>query len=259
MPLISIVTPSHNSARFVSETIQSVLDQSFVEWEMIIVDDFSTDDSVEMIKAFVERDSRINLIRLTKNSGAALARNAAIEVAKGRYIAFLDSDDLWLPYKLEKQLAFMQANNYPFAYTAYDKIDEEGLVLGRIGAPGKVSYSDLLKTCSIGCLTAMYDADFFGKIYMPVNTKREDFATWLKLLKEVDYAYGLNENLAQYRVYKNQTSANKAKMAKENWRLYRDVERLSFLTATYYFSHYAIRGFLRTKFPVLARRLGMLD
>ena len=254
----SIITPSHNSSQFISETIQSVLNQSISDWEMIIVDDCSTDNSIEVIQSFVEQDSRIKLIQLSENSGAAVARNAAIEAAQGRYIAFLDSDDLWLPDKLEKQLAFMQANNYPFTYAAYDKIDESGQVFGHIGVPDRVSYFDLLKTCSIGCLSAMYDTQFFGKVYMPTNTKREDFATWLQLLKKVDYAHGLNETLAQYRVYQNQTSAKKAKMAKENWCLYRDVEGLNLIKASYYFSHYAVRGLLRTKAPGLARMLGVL-
>ena len=258
MSIVSIITPSHNSAPFISETIQSVLNQSFSDWEMIIVDDCSTDHSVEVIRSFVEVDSRIKLIQLSENSGAAVARNKAIEAALGRYIAFLDSDDLWLPDKLEKQLAFMQTNDYPFSYAAYDKIDEHGQVFGHIGVPDRVSYPDLLKTCSVGCLTSIYDTKYFGKVYMPTNTKREDFATWLQLLKKVDYAYGLNETLAQYRVYQNQTSARKVKMAKENWRLYRELEGLNLVKASYYFSHYALRGLLRTKAPGLARMLGVL-
>lgn len=254
----SIITPSYNSSKFFFETISSVYAQTFSDWEMIVVDDCSSDNSVEIIQGFVTQDSRIKLIQLQKNSGAAVARNKAIEVAKGRYIAFLDSDDLWLPGKLEKQLAFMQSNNVPFSYTAYDKVDENGRVFGHIGVPERVSYSDLLKTCSIGCLTAMYDTEYFGKVYMPINTKREDFATWLQLLKKVDYAYGLNETLAQYRVYQNQTSAKKVKMAKENWHLYREIEGLNLIKASYYFSHYAVRGLLRTKTPSLARMLGVL-
>lgn len=255
---VTIVTPSYNSASFFSETIQSVLNQSFSDWEMIVVDDCSTDNTIEVIQHFVDQDSRIKMICLSKNSGPAVARNTAIECAQGRYIAFLDSDDIWLPDKLEKQLVFMQDNNYPFTYAAYDKIDENRQVFGYVGVPDNISYYDLLKTCSIGCLTAIYDTDYFGKIYMPTNTKREDFATWLILLKQVDYAYGLNECLAQYRVYENQTSAKKIKMAKENWYLYREVEGLNLMKASYYFSHYAVRGLLRTKYPRLAKILGIL-
>lgn len=257
-PSISIITPSHNCSSFISETIQSALKQSFTDWEMIIVDDCSTDHSVVVIQSFVEQDSRIKLIQLAENSGAAVARNRAVEAAQGRYIAFLDSDDLWLLNKLEKQLAFMQANNYPFSYAAYDKIDENGQVFGHIGVPDRVCYSDLLKMCSIGCLTAMYDTEYFGKVYMPLIRKRQDLGLWLRLLKKTDYAYGLNETLAQYRVRMDSISANKANAAKFIWRLYREVEGLNLIKASYYFSHYAIRGLLRTKAPGLARILGVL-
>jgi hypothetical protein len=258
MPIASIITPSYNSSQFISESIRSVLSQTFSDWEMIIVDDCSTDHSVEVIQSFVEQDSRIKLIELSENSGAAVARNRAIEAAQGRYIAFLDSDDLWLADKLEKQLAFMHANNYPFTYAAYDKIDEKGQVFGHIGVPDKVAYSDLLKTCSIGCLTAVYDTACFGKVAMPLIRKRQDLGLWLKLLKKTDYAYGLNETLAQYRVRTDSISANKADVAKFTWRLYREAEGLSLIKASYYFSHYAVRGLLRTKAPGLARLLGVL-
>ncbi|AHF01125.1 glycosyl transferase [Thiomicrospira aerophila AL3] len=258
MSIVSIITPSHNSTQFISETIQSVLSQSISDWEMIIVDDCSTDKSVEVIQSFVEQDSRIKLIRLSVNSGAAVARNTAIEAAQGRYIAFLDSDDLWLPDKLEKQLAFMQVDNYPFTYAAYDKIDENGQVFGLIGVPDRVCYSDLLKMCSIGCLTAIYDTEYFGKVTMPLIRKRQDFGLWLKLLKKTEYAYGLNETLAQYRVRTDSISANKANAAKFTWRLYREVEGMNVFKASYYFSHYAVRGLLRTKAPGLARMLGVL-
>lgn len=258
MSIISIITPSHNSAQFISETIQSVLTQSFSDWELIIVDDCSTDNSVDVIQSFVEQDSRIKLIQLSKNSGAAVARNSAIEAAQGRYIAFLDSDDLWLPDKLEKQLAFMQANNYPFTFAAYDKVDENGQVFGHIGVPDKVAYSDLLKMCSIGCLTAMYDTQYFGKVTMPLIRKRQDLGLWLKLLKKTDYAYGFNETVAQYRVRSDSISANKFNAAKFTWHLYREVEGLNLLKASYYFSHYAVRSLLRTKAPGLARFLGVL-
>lgn len=256
--LVSIITPSYNSAHFIFDTIQSVLNQSFSDWEMIIVDDCSTDSSVEVVQSFIAQDSRIRLIQLYENSGAAVARNAAIEAAQGRYISFLDGDDLWLPDKLERQLVFMQSNNYPFTYAAYDKIDVQGQVFGHIGVLDRVSYSDLLKMCSIGCLTAMYDTKYFGKVAMPLMRKRQDLGLWLRLLKRTDYAYGLNETLAQYRVRTDSISANKFNAAKFTWRLYRDVEGLSLSKAIYYFSHYALRGLLRTKAPSLAKMIGFL-
>lgn len=258
MSLVSIITPSHNSSQFISESIQSIQHQSFDDWELIIVDDCSTDNSVEVIQPFIVVDSRIKLIQLSENSGAAVARNKGIEAATGRYIAFLDSDDLWLPNKLEKQLAFMQEYDYPFTFGAYNKIDEKGNVFGHVGVPGKVTYADLLKMCSIGCLTAMYDTEYFGKIYMPLIRKRQDLGLWLRLLKKVDYAYGLNKTLGQYRVRIGSISANKTSAAKYTWRLYRDIEGLNLVKASYYFSHYAINGILRTRFPKLARLIGVL-
>jgi len=259
MPLkVSIIIPIYNAVNYIEFTLKSIMNQSFTNYEVIIVDDCSTDGSLDVIYRFSDCDSRIKVILLDENSGPAVARNAAIKAANGRYIAFLDADDLWFPKKLEKQLAFMDANNYPFSYSAYEKIDEKGQVYGHIGVPDKLCYSDLLKTCAIGCLTAIYDTEFFGKVYFPTNTKREDFALWLQLLKRVYNAYGLNETLAQYRVYKNQSSGKKMKMAKENWRLYREIEGLNIIKASYYFAHYMVRGVLRAKAPSLARLFGVL-
>ena len=258
MALVTIITPSYNSSIFILKTLKSVTSQSFDNWEMIIVDDCSSDNSVEVIQSFADQDPRIKLIQLAENSGAAVARNTAIEAAKGRYIAFLDSDDAWLPNKLEKQVAFMQENNYPFTFAAYDKVNESDEIFGHVGVPDKVTYSDLLKSCSIGCLTAMYDTEFFGKVYMPLIRKRQDLGLWLKLLKKTKYAYGLNETLGFYKVRKDSISANKKSAALFTWRLYRDIEKLSLPKASYYFSHYAVRGLLRTKYPGVARALGIL-
>lgn len=256
--LVSIITPLYNCSDFLEQTIQSVLSQTYQDWEMIMVDDCSKDNSLDLAQRYAAQDDRIQVFQLEQNSGAAVARNTAIEAAKGRFIAFLDSDDLWFPEKLEQQIHFMLRQNVAFSYTAYEKINESGNAFGVMGVPEKVSYKQLLKTCVIGCLTAVYDTEKLGKVYMPSNTKREDFATWLNILKQVDYAHGLKRPLAQYRVYANQTSGKKANMAKENWRLYRDLEKLNLLQAGYYFTHYAIRGVLRTKFPQLAKILGVL-
>ncbi len=256
---VSIITPLYNSASFIASTINSVIAQTAISWEIIIVDDCSSDNSIEVIQPFIDRDTRIKFIKLEENSGAAVARNTAIEAATGRFIAFLDSDDLWHPEKLEKQIQFMLDKDVAFSFSAYEKIDERGVPFDIVSVPEKISYKQLLKTNVIGCLTAMYDVAKLGKVYMPVNTKREDFATWLAILKKVDYAYGMPDVLAQYRVYASQSSAKKTKMAKENWRLYRDIEQLNFFKSSYYFAHYAVRGLLRTKFPSLARWLGVLD
>lgn len=258
MPLVSIITPSFNSANYISNTIDSILSQTFTEWELLIIDDCSTDDSIEIITEWCKKDSRINLIQLHENSGAAVARNSGIEVARGRYIAFLDSDDKWLPNKLEKQLKFMQKNNYDFTYTAYNKVTPDGTILGEMGVPNKLQYSDLLKKCEIGCLTAMYDTARLGKIYMPLIRKRQDLGLWLRILKETKYAYGLNEILASYTVRNNSISSNKRQAAMYTWKLYREVEMLPLHKAIYYFSHYAINGVLRTKLPKVAKALGII-
>lgn len=249
----SIITPLHNSENFLEKTINSVLEQTNKNWEMIIVDDCSSDKGLIIAENYAKQDGRIKIIKLEKNSGAAIARNFAIEVASGRFIAFLDSDDLWHPKKLENQINFMLERDVDFSYTFYSKIDELGKNSGVMTAPSKVGYADLLKTCVIGCLTVIYDSEKLGKIYMPKNTRREDYATWLSILKKTDFAYGLPEVLAYYRVYHGQSSSNKLRMAKENWLIYRRVENLGFFRSLYYFSNYAVRGVLRSKFPKIAK------
>ena len=256
--LVSIICPTHNSERFVSETIISVLKQTYAEWELIVVDDCSTDGTLDVVRSYSAQDSRIKLLRLEANLGAAVARNTGIDTANGHYIAFLDSDDIWEPVKLERQVAFMQSNSYVFTYAAYKKINDTGDVVGAVGVPTSVSYKQLLKTCSIGCLTAMYDVSYFGKVHMPLVRKRQDYGLWLKLLKMVAFAHGINEPLGRYRVHANSISANKAEAAKYTWRLYRDVESLNLCEASYYFAHYAIRGFLRSRFPSVAKAIGVL-
>ncbi len=258
MPLVSIITPSYNSALLITSTVQSVILQTFTDWEMIIVDDCSKDNSIEVIQSFVDCEPRIKLIQLTENSGAAVARNRAIEAAKGRYIAFLDSDDVWLPYKLEKQIDFMMSNNYSFTYSAYEKINDGNKVIGNINVPTEASYESLLKVNSIGCLTAIYDTKFFGKVYMPLIRKRQDLGLWLKLLKQTESAFGIDEILAQYRIRPDSISANKTDAAKFTWHLYRNIENLSLIKASYFFSHYAVNGLLRTKLPHTAKFLGIL-
>lgn len=223
-----------------------------------MVDDCSQDNSLEIAQRYAEQDKRIKVLQLERNSGAAVARNTAIEAATGRYIAFLDSDDQWLPHKLETQLEFMQSRDIAFSYAAYEKLNEQGDVVGVVGVPNKVMYSDLLKVCSIGCLTAMYDAHRIGKVYMPLIRKRQDLGLWLAILKKEDYAYGIQEVLGRYQLRFDSISANKRSAAKFTWHLYRDVEKLSFFVAGYYFFHYAINGVLRTRFPGLARFLGVL-
>lgn len=253
--LVSIITPSFNSVNYICHTIESILNQGYTNWELIIVDDCSTDNSREVIQSYVNQDSRIKLICLKQNSGAAVARNTGIENAIGRFIAFLDSDDTWHPEKLEQQVSFMLKNDYAFTYTQYHQVNENGDTVGELYFPLRTNYRNLLKTCVIGCLTAMYDTHKIGKVYFPLIRKRQDFALWLKILKQVDYAYCVPQDLASYTVRSDSISANKWKAAQYNWRLYRNIEKLNIFSSIYYFLNYAIRGILRTKFKKLSQYL----
>lgn len=252
--------PCFNARNYIGKSIESVQQQTCSSWELIIVDDGSTDDSVAFIqKKYVDVDPRIKLVRLHKNSGAAVARNTAIEQAKGRFIAFLDSDDAWASDKLEVQLDFMKKHNYPFTFTGYRRVNEDGAFLNDVGVPQSVTYHQLLKTNVIGCLSAIYDTRKLGKVYMPLIRKPEDFGLWLRLLKLTPKAYGLDRCLAFYTVRKDSVSADKAEAAQYTWKLYRDVESLSHIESAYYFTHYMVRGVLRTKYPRIAERLGLLN
>jgi hypothetical protein len=245
--LVSIITPLYNSEKLISETIESVLAQTYKNWEMIIVDDCSTDNGVNIVNKYQKNDDRIKLIKLSKNSGAAVARNTAIKNADGRYIAFLDSDDLWYPKKLEKQIEFMKQNNYFFTYTNYQKMSESGELINEIvKSPRKLVYKKALHTNYIGCLTAIYDKKKLGKVYMPEIRKRQDYGLWLKILKQVD-GYGLNKNLAYYRVRENSVSSNKLNLIKYNWQLYRDIEKLSIFRSSYYILYTIMLKLLKLK------------
>jgi len=228
MSKISIITPTFNCETYIEETIHSVQSQSYNNWEMILVDDCSSDQTVNIIKSLAQKDSRVKLIQLEQNSGAAIARNTAIKYATGRYIAFLDADDLWKSQKLEKQISFMHRYQYAFSYSYYDLISENGEPLNKtIYAPKKLTYQTLLYNNAIGCLTAIYDTQILGKVYMPNIRKRQDYGLWLKLLRKIPAAYCLPESLALYRVRKNSISRNKLGLLRYNYQLFREYEKLS--------------------------------
>ena len=243
-PEISIITPVFESELFIKLTIESVLNQTYQNWELIIIDDASSDGSVKIAESFATKDERINLIKLDSNKGPAAARNRGIKEASGRYIAFLDSDDLWHKDKLEKQIIFMQKNEYAFTFTGYEKIDDKGKKIGNIlPFKGQVAYCDLLKSNHIGCLTAMIDLKILGyKIYMPDIKKRQDQGLWLEILKEIDKAYCLNKVLGKYRIRKDSISINKIANIKFQWQLYRELEKLSIIQSFYYMLWYAFYG-----------------
>lgn len=243
--LVSIITPSYNSAKFIKQTADSVLAQSYKDWEMLIVDDCSTDNSVKIINQIINQDERIKLIQLNKNSGQAIARNTAIKQATGRYIAFLDADDLWLPEKLEQQIQFMADNNLGFTYCSYNIIDEKNNSLGVFITKSQITYTTMLKTCDVGCLTAIYDTDILGKVYMDNVVKREDYGLWLKILKMSVPVKGMLEVLATYRIHKNSVSSNKIIVSKYQWKIYRDIESLGLFRSIYYFIQYAYYGIIK--------------
>lgn len=197
--LVSIITPSYNCGSFIAETIQSIQNQTYKEWELIIVDDCSTDNTEEIVNRFIQQDSRIHYIVNEKNSGAAVSRNRALRESKGRWIAFLDSDDLWLPEKLEKQIKFMKDNGYAFSYHEYDEIDENSHPLGvHVSGIKKVGQLAMYTCCWPGCLTVMYDKDVIGLIQIADIKKENDSAMWLQISKHAP-CFLLKENLALYR------------------------------------------------------------
>ncbi|OIK10460.1 glycosyl transferase [Bacillus sp. MUM 116] len=245
-PTISIITPSYNASKVINKTIESVLMQTYQKWEMIIVDDCSTDDTPEILKRYAEEDDRIRVIFAKENGGAAIARNLALKHAQARYIAFLDSDDCWKLDKLERQLTFMQKNDYAFTFTGYEFISNDGVLLNKyVSAPEKITYEDMLKNTIVGCLTVMVDRKKIGQIQMPNIRTRQDLAMWLAILKKGFNAYGLNENLAEYRIGNLSISKNKWKAAKMNWFVYRKIEKLNFLKAFWCFSHYAYHAVVK--------------
>lgn len=246
--LVSIVIPVYNSEKFIKETIQTVENQTYKNWELLLVNDCSTDDSKKIIEEYEKKDERIKLIDLDKNSGAAVARNKGIEEAKGKYIAFLDSDDLWDEKKLEKQLKFMKENEYAFTFTSYEFADENGKESGKVvNVPLKINYKQALKNTTIWTSTVIFDVKKLGKdlISMPDVRRGQDTATWWKVLKTGVTAYGLNEILSFYRRSNNTLSSNKIKALKRTWNLYRNVENFSFFTSLYNFCWYCFNAVKR--------------
>lgn len=230
---VSIITPVYNSSKYIRECINSTIGQSFTDFEHILVDDCSMDDSVQIIEDYAKKDKRIKLIRLKKNGGAGVARNTAIEAAKGRFIAFLDSDDFWHKEKLNIQVDFMLKNDYAFSYSQYYIVDENSKPQKLVKSPSKVGYDAILRNGYIGCLTAMYDAQKIGKYYMPLIRKRQDWVLWIKILKDVRTAHGIQQPLSYYRVGNESLSNNKFKLIKYNFSVFHKVLGMSQLESIY--------------------------
>ena len=251
---VSIIIPTFNSEKFIAETIASIQAQTFTNWEVIIVDDGSSDKTVSIISKTAQSDERIQFFQLEGNSGAGIARNLALSKANGRYIAFLDSDDLWKPTKLENQIKFMTKNDSPFTFSFYDCINEDGKSLNkRIEAPRNLSYNQLFYCNYVGNLTGIYDVNYFGKIPIFPIRKRQDWILWLTILKKIKMAQPTPEILAFYRVRQNSISASKLDLLKHNFTVYRTFHGFNLL-----FSLVCMIGFLFTQLiikPTYIKRL----
>lgn len=247
--LISIVTPMYNGEKYVEETINSVLKQTYPNWEMIIVDDGSKDNGPAIVEKFAQADNRIKLIR-QKNAGSSAARNNGLKNIQGRYVSFLDSDDFWEPNFLEEQLNFIKEKKSPIVFASYKRINAEGKeILKPFIVPEKVNYKSLLKSCSISCLTAMFDREKTGNVFFneAMGSLRDDFVFWLSILKQGGYAYGNKNVLASYRVFASSTTGNKKKVMKPQFMVYYKVEKLGLIKSIYYFINWAINGFFKYK------------
>ncbi|NBI29325.1 glycosyltransferase family 2 protein [Chengkuizengella marina] len=245
--LVSIIMPAYNCGDYIGFTIDSVIAQKYKNWELILVDDCSTDNTKEIVKEYMVNDHRIKYYKLEENSGAAVARNKALDLAKGKYIAFLDSDDVWFPEKLSKQISFMKVNRYNFTCTSYTKIDELGNYLNRtIRAQSIRDYDGVLKTCP-GNSTVIYNAEKLGKFKIPNIKKRNDYVMWLQVIKKEKYLYGIEEPLSSHRIRTDAISSNKFSLVGYHWKVYREIEKLSLIKSSYLIIYWIITTLFKLK------------
>lgn len=222
--LVSVIMPTYNSGRFLAESIESVLAQTYSNFELLITDDCSNDEKTrDIIRHYADMDSRIRVFFFDVNQGPGASRNKCIEMARGRYIAFCDSDDRWVKEKLERQVSFIQEHGYCLVFSSYWQCDENGSTTGIVLAPESVTLTDMKHDNKIGCLTAIYDTARFGKYYMPTIRKRQDWALFLTILKDCKEAYAITEPLAYYRISKGSVSKNKFELVKYNANIYKQV------------------------------------
>lgn len=236
MALVSVIMPTYNCAEYIGEAVESVLKQTMIDWELVIVDDKSTDHTMAVLQPYLEQYPNIHYHRLEENGGPAFARTEALRRAKGRYIAFLDSDDVWHPKKLERQIRFMEEHHCPFSCTAYEQMDEQGKKLHFLCfPPKKTDYRKMLRLSNpIGNSTVMYDRAKLGEYEVPPIRKRNDFALWLKILKDTPFCLGMQEVLAAYRIRNNSVSCKKWAQGKYHWQLYYAIEKLGFVQSVWY-------------------------
>jgi len=244
MPKISIITPCYNSAKYIDQTLSSVLHQTFQDWELLITDDLSTDDSIQRIKEYT--DPRIKLFTSTQNSGAGSARNQSLKHATGRYITFLDADDFWKPNFLEEMIAFMEKEKAELAYSNYARCDENlKPQIADFIVDKEVTFSNLLKTCRLSLLSSMYDSQRVGKEFFPMGSKREDHVMWLNLLKKIPSGKPLPKTMALYRMHANSISRKKSQIMKDQYLVYKEHMGFSTLKSWYYTINWAVNGFMK--------------
>lgn len=243
--LVSVIVPAYGAAPYIERTIESVRAQGYADWEMLIADDCSPDNTRELVAAWSNRDPRVKLIALDRNGGPAAARNAAIDRAQGRWLAFLDSDDMWLPGKLERSIAHAQANRAALVFTGFRRMSQDqSRTGGYIGVPRTLTYSGLLGNTAIATSTALVDRALAGDVRME-GVYYDDFVCWLSILKRGHVAHGLDEDLMRYRVLANSVSRNKGRSAREVWKTYTAVEKLGLAASAWYFSRYATNALLK--------------
>ena len=242
-PLVSVIMPCYNMEKYISEAIMSVHQQTYPHWELLIVDDASTDRTENVVESQCQQDDRIRFIKKNIHSGIADSRNICLKMAQGQYLAFLDADDCWQPKKLERQLAFMMEKKIGFSYSSYDCIDENGQPLNKtVKVAGDMDYEAYLRNTIIGCSTVMVNKDIVGNVVVPNYRTSEDTATWLDILKKGYLAYAIDESLVSYRIRRKSASSNKMKASFDLWQVYRQHEKLPFFKALHYFSCYAFNA-----------------
>lgn len=247
-PKVSILVPQYNTKKVLLKTIESVISQTYGNWEMIIIDDCSTDGSYEYAMKFSEKDQRIKVFQMDCNSGPGAARKYGFEKATGEVIAFLDSDDLWMPVKLERQIKFMYDHHYAFTCTDYEQINEQGKRIGRtIYCKKKADYRAVLRTCPVGSSTVMIKSNLLRKVEMPTIRKNNDYSLWLRILKIYPYIYGIQEILMQYRIWPQSISYNKFKKVKYSWKVFREYEGLSVMMSLFLILEWAFIKIMKIK------------
>lgn len=244
MPEVSIITPVFNSSKFLQQTVDSVFSQTFTDWEWMITDDHSTDDSVKIIQKL--NDSRIKLIIAEKNGGAGHARNLSLEKAEGRFITFLDADDFWEPNFVEEMVSFMKKENAELAYSSYARCNEKLIPkIEDFKADKEVNFNNLLKTCRFSLLSSMYDSQRVGKEFFPENSKREDHVMWLNLLKKIPVGKPLPKTMAKYRMHASSISRKKTNIMKDQYLVYKEYMKFSTLKSVYFTLNWALNGFMK--------------